>query len=104
MSITAFLNNSETWILNKTEATLLEKTEIKALKDLFDLPLHTPTSAILYTFGILLTKIRIDQKQLMYLNRILKREPEQWTLKTLSILEELNIGWYKNINSVLTEF
>ena len=60
VSIASLLNNSESWNLNKGEEETAEKIEIQALKDLFDLPLHTPTAAIIFTFGTLYTKQRID--------------------------------------------
>ena len=104
MSITAYLNNSETWILNKGDTSLIEKSEIHSIKDLFDLPLHTPNTAIIYTFGLLYTKIRIDQKQLIYLKRILSRNNEDWTRKTLNILKDMNIGWFQNIQTILHEY
>ena len=104
ISIPGYLTNSETWILNKGDTKQLEKNEIQSLKNLFDLPLHTPNAAIIYTFGTLFTKLRIDKKQLIYLNRILNRESSNWTKKTLVILEGMNIGWYKNIQNILTEY
>ena len=74
------------------------------MKYLFDLPLHTPTPAILYTFGIRYTKQRVDHKQLIYLHRILNQKKTQWTRRTLEKLENLNIGWYKNIKSTLEKY
>ena len=79
----------------------LEKIEIGTLKNLFDLPIQTPTPAIFYTLGILQTKIRIDKKQLIYLHRILIRDNNHWTQKALKTIEDLNIGWYKQIKSTL---
>ena len=55
VNLPSLLCNSETWCLNKGD--------VKDL-DLFNLPLHTPTPAILYTFRTIYTKIRIDHKQL----------------------------------------
>ena len=102
MNITGFLNNSETWILNKGDVKLIEATEIQALKSLFDLPLHTPNAAITHTFGTPYTKLRIDQKQMIYLRRILNRDNESWTKKTLLILKDMSIGWYNNIQEILS--
>ena len=82
----------------------LEKIDIQSLKSLFDLPLHTPTPAVLFTFGTMYTKMRVDQKQLIYLHRILQREKTNWTRMTLEKLENLNIGWYKNIRSTLENY
>ena len=81
INIPALLNNSESWHLNKGEETELEKIEIQALKYLFDLPLHTPTPAIHYTFGTFYTKQRVDHKQLTYLHKVLNRKRTEWTKK-----------------------
>ena len=104
ISIPGFLTNSESWNLNKGEKDELEKIEVEALKDLFDLPIHTPTPAIIYTFGTLFTRIRIDQKQLIYLHKVLNQDKTHWTRKTLETLENLNLGWAKSIKETLTEY
>ena len=104
MSIPGFLNNSETWNMNKGETKQIETAELQSLKNLFDLPLHTPNAAIIFTFGTLYTKLRIDQKQFIYLHRILNRENGNWTRKTLSTLEDMKIGWYKCIQENLADY
>ena len=104
ISITSLLNNSESWNLNKGEQDEIETIEIQALKDLFDLPLHTPNAAIVFTFGTLFTKQRIHKKQLLYLHKILSQKDEHWTQKTLRLLEELNIGWGKHIKDLLKDY
>ena len=48
ISIASLLNNAESWTLSKGEEEDIEKMEVQALKDLFDLPLHIPTNAIIY--------------------------------------------------------
>ena len=103
MSITGFLNNAETWILNKGETQQIETIETQALKSLFDLPLHTPNAAITYTFGTTYTKLRIEQKQVIYLHRILNRSNNSWTKKTLLLLEDMKLGWYNNIKDILSD-
>ena len=103
MNITGFLNNSETWVLNKGDTQQIEIIEMQALKSLFDLPLHTPNAAITYTFGTTYTKLRIEQKQLIYLHRILNRNDNSWTKKTLLLLKDMEIGWYSNIKTILSE-
>ena len=67
ISISGLLTNAESWNLNRSEEDEIEKMEIQAVKNLFDLPLHTPTVAIIFTFGLLYTVQRIDKKQLSYL-------------------------------------
>ena len=78
--------------------------EIQALKHLFDLPIHTPTPAILYSLGIPYTCQRLDKKQLIYLHRILKRCDQHWTKLALNHLNSLNIGWGKSINECLKRY
>ena len=102
IAIPGLLNNSQSWVLNKTETIELEKAEIQALKILFQLPTRTPKAAVIFTFGILFTRQRIDQNQLIYLHRTLQRPVTHWVKKTLLTLEELDIGWVRNIKSILT--
>ena len=82
----------------------LEKAEIRALKSLFRLPIHTPTVAILFTFGTLYTKQRIDKIQLVYLQKILLKKDDEWIKKTFMILKDQQIGWVRNIISILEEY
>ena len=55
-------------------------------------------------FGLLYTDVRIQKKQLLYLHRILNRDENHWTNKTLTTLEELNIGWSKAIKATLDKY
>ena len=104
VTIPGLLANAESWSLNRGEKVELERTEIQALKYLFDLPTHTPTPAILYSLGTLYTNQRVDQKRLNYLHRILQRNNDHWTNRTLLTLHHLNIGWGKSINEALSEY
>ena len=104
VNISALITNSESWTLLKCEQKEIEKSEIQCLKHLFDLPVRTPTAAIIYTLGTLITSIRVDQKRLIYLHRILNRDPLHWTRKTLSTLEKHNIGWHKGIIHTLSDY
>ena len=104
ISIPNLLSNSESWCLNKGDQSELETIEVQALKNLFDLPTHTPTVAVLYSFGTLYTKMRVDQKQMMYLHRILNRNDNHWTKKTLTILNSMKIGWSENIRKILVSY
>ena len=40
----------------------LTHSEIQALKHLFDLPIHMPTPAIIFSFGTTYTRYRIEKK------------------------------------------
>ena len=71
---------------------------------MFDLPMKTPTPGIIFTLGVSYTRFRITQKQLIYLQRVLQRDSSHWTRKVLNVLGDLNLGWYKHIKQVLTEF
>ena len=103
-SISGLINNSECWNLNKGDEQELEKTEVQALKYMFDLPVHIPTVAIIYSFGLLFTKQRVDQKILLYLHKILNRGEDYWQEKTLLTLKTLNLGWFKKIENLLTDY
>ena len=102
VNIPSLISNSECWTLLKGEENDIERAEIQCLKNMFDLPIRTPTAAIIFMFGLPYTSSRIDQKKLMYLHKILNKEPSHWTKKSLDTLESLNIGWYKGICQTLT--
>ena len=104
INIPGFLTNAEAWTLSKKEEDDLEAIEIQALKAIFDLPIHTPTPAIICIFGLLFTRQRIDQKQLSFLHKVLNRQTTHCTRRTLEALEEKNIGWGKNIKNTLEKY
>ena len=101
INMTAVLTNSESWTLRKKDKEEFEKLEIQAFKHLFDLPIHTPTPAIIYTFGLLYTTFRIEQRQLNYLWKIVQRDPENWTHIMLQEVLTKGIGWGKSIKEIL---
>ena len=49
INIPSLLTNSESWTLLKGEEKEIEQAEIQCLKNLFNLPLKTPTPAIIFT-------------------------------------------------------
>ena len=104
VNVVTLLTNCESWTLLQREINALETAEIQCLKSMFDLPVKTPTPGIMFTLGTLFTRFRIIQKQLIYLQRVLQRQPEHWTRKILTILIDLNIGWYRYINEILKKF
>ena len=99
ITIPSLLNNAEAWELTLTDLKEIEQVEINSLKNLFNLPAHTPTSAVIFTLGTMYTEIRIHKKQLIYLQRILNRESNHWTNKMLQTLAELDIGWHRTIKT-----
>ena len=103
-NVSQLLTNAETWNLNRGEKVELERIEIQALKYLFDLPAHTPTPGIIFTLGTLYTNQRVDKKRFMFLHQILNMNHDQFPNKTLHTLENLNIGWYKDIKETLTDY
>ena len=55
------------WVLNKAERNRIERIELRALKRIFDVPITTPTAAIWFSSGHLMTSISIDKRQMLYL-------------------------------------
>ena len=101
--LSALLTNAEAWTLGKGEKDELERIEIQTLKMLFDLPIHTPTPAIIYSFGTLYTTLRTEKKRMMYLHRTIRKHDSSWPKKTLLILNQLNLGWARSINEALSD-
>ena len=104
ITIPSLLNNAEAWELTISDYKQLKQIEITSLKNLFNLPVRTPTPAIVFTLGTLFTETRLHKKQLMYLHRILNKDGSHWTLKMLQTLANLNIGWYRGIKDILEKY
>ena len=68
------------------------------------LPKTTPTAAIMFSVGALFALIRIEMKQLLYLLRVLHKNPSHWTRVTLLVLWEKQIGWAKQVLGLLTKW
>ena len=103
-NIPGLLTNCESWCLLKGDVEVLERIEIQALKHLFDLPVHTPTPAVIFTFGTIYTNQRVHQRQLIYLHKTLKKYDGFWPKRTIEILEQKNIGWSHKIKETLSEY
>ena len=102
--IPGLLTNAESWTLSRKDEDDLEKMEISAVKSLFNLPVHTPTVAIIFSLGLLYTIQRVDQKQLIYLHRLLNLNDLDWYKKTLYVLKEKKIGWFVKIKDTLEKY
>ena len=76
INLSALLTNAEAWSLNKSEYDEMERMEVQSIKLLFDLPSHIPTQALIHQFGLLYTRQRIEQKQLIYLWKLLQRDSQ----------------------------
>ena len=100
-TIPSFLFNAETWTLTKTEKKTLDRAETYAWKRMIGLPQTTPTAGIFLTVGSLFASIRVEQKQLIYLHKILAKDEKHWTKTTLNALNKYNIGWAKQIKELL---
>ena len=101
VTIPTLLSSAETWTLNCEEIKMVNKMEIWALKRMFQLPLTTPSPAIIYMTGTLYTEIRVKQKQLLYLHKILKKGQDNWVRQTLMTLRDNRAGWAKEIIKTL---
>ena len=98
------LSNCETWILNKGEREYIQKIELWALKKILHVPITTPTPAVWFITGFLLTPIQIDKKQLLYLKTILNRPEHDWTKQMLLVLKRNGIGWAAQIDKMLERY
>ena len=94
-TMASLLTNCETWILNKAERNKIERIELWALKRIFDVPITTPTAAIWFLSGHLMTSILIDKRQMLYLKILLNRPEHDWTRQMFECLEKDDIGWAK---------
>ena len=101
ISLSALLTNSESWVLSKGEKDTLDNIEIQAIKQLFDLPAHTPTPALIFIFGLLYTSLRVEHRQLIYMWKVLNRKKEHWTQMALNQTIDKNIGWGKSVIDIL---
>ena len=68
------------------------------------LPVTTPNAAIIHTTGSLYASIRVQIKQLIFLQKVLKREDDHWTKITLYALREHNTGWAKQAEETLQQW
>jgi TPP-dependent trihydroxycyclohexane-1,2-dione (THcHDO) dehydratase len=104
MTVPVILTNCETWVFTKAERENLDKMEIWAFKRILGLPKTTLTPGILFTTGSKSTSLQVDERQLIYLQRILCKSDDIWTKQTLLQLRKMNIGWAKQIQKKLDEY
>ena len=103
-TLSSLLYNSETWTLTAADRKLLDQMELYAWKRMIGLPNTTPTAAIIHTTGSLYASIRIDIKQLLYLQKVLHKEDYKWAKKFLLLLNDQDYGWAKQINNTITQW
>ena len=61
-TLATLITNCETWTLNKGEREKLQKIELWALKKMLNVPVPTPTPAIWFITGFLLTPMLIAHR------------------------------------------
>ena len=77
--------------------------EIWAYKKLLNLPITTPTAALIFECRSLFTSIRVINKQLKYLYTILSLDENESCKKSLLYLVENGFGWGAYIKGILEE-
>ena len=102
--VSALLYNAETWTLNNMEKKFLDQIELQAWKKLIGLPNTTPSAGIMHTMGRLFPSVRAEQKQLIYLHKVLQREDKHNTTATMKAMKEKDIRWSKQVNSILEKW
>ena len=100
----SLLNNAESWTLSPSDEKKLDAIGIKTMKRLFSLPTTSPNVSVIYTFGLLYVTQAIDKKRFLFLHKVLNLEEYRWIRKAVFILQELDIGWTKNIIQKLNEY
>ena len=103
-TIPALLYNAEAWTLNAGEKQFLDKVELYAWKNMIGLPPTTPTAGLILTVGSLFASIRVECKQLIYLQKIHKKDEEHWAKLTLYALREKDLGWARQIDQTLEKW
>ena len=101
VTLPTLLYNSETWPLNITTKKEIDKMEIWAWKSMLGLPKTTPTAAVMYCTGAMYASVRIEAKQLIYLQKILQKPEGHWTKQTLYSTKEKDTGWAKQVEALL---
>ena len=104
VTIASMLFNAETWTLNMTEKKAIDRAEVYAWKKMLGLPITTPTAGVVVTVGSLFASIRVAKKQLMFLQKVLKRDSQHWTRVIIFAISEQNIGWAKQVNELLASW
>ena len=84
------LHNSESWVsLNQSHINTLQKFQNDFIKNVLRLPDSTPKAILQYDVGLMPIKWRIAQKKLLFVNKILRRDPNN-ICKQVLISESLN--------------
>ena len=103
-TVSSFLTNSESWVLSSTQRNKIDRIELWALKKILNVPVTTPTVAVMMVSGTLFATERIDQRQLIYLKSLLSRPEGNWMKMELQNQREQNCYWAKQVNGLLSEY
>ena len=101
VTLPTLLFNAETWDINNSDRKEIDRMELWALKQMFGLPITTPTPAIIFATGTMYASVRVDIKRLNYLHKLLQKENENWARMTLNLMDKNNVGWAKSIKTTL---
>ena len=104
VTLPTLLYGCETWPLNSTSKKFIDKMEIWAWKNMLGLPKTTPTPAIMVISGSLFASIRVQIKQLLYLQKILQRPNQHWTYVCLRAISHRDVGWAKQVSGMLNNW
>ena len=104
VTLPALLYGAETWLLTSDERKRVDKMELWAWKHMLNLPVTTPTPAVVFSTGALYASIRIDIRQLIYLKTLLSKPKGHWAYESLAKLDNNQTGWAKQINSILVKW
>ena len=64
------------------------------------LPKTTPSAAVMFCTGAIYPSVRIEEKQLIYLQKVLLKPEWHWTKQTLYATREHETGWGKQIAQI----
>ena len=104
VTVPMMINNCESWVLTSTDTKELEKMELWALKRILNIPTTTPSTAVRFVTCTLFMQIRVDLRQLIYMQKILKRERSHWTHHILLSLDQHDLGWSRQIREKLRDY
>ena len=93
VTLPALLYGAETWLLTSEDRKRVDRMELWAWKHMLNLPITTPTPAVIFSTGALYASIRIDIRQLIYLKTLLSKPNDHWAYELLGKLNNNNTGW-----------
>ena len=100
VNVPTLLYCAETWTLNKGDTDEIVRLELWTWKK------TTPNAAVMYVTGAMYPSIRMQARMLVYLHRLLAKDEMNWAKVRIVFerMERLNIGWVRQIKSILTNW